>query len=228
MKPVVFDLGGTLMEYVGMPLCWTDYYETGFRQVAHGLSLSPSPADLERSAELMISFNPRVNPREVEYSPEHIFQSCLAHWRAPNLSFSRAAELFFEGLHLEPHIFPDVLPCLDQLKRAGYFLACLTDLPTAMPDGLFRRGISPLLEQLDLYVSSGTCGYRKPHRAGLDQIAKDAGVPVEDLIFIGDEEKDLLTAKRAGCRFLKIDREPGNSADLVTLEGLLEHPIFQK
>lgn len=30
MKIIVFDLGGTLMEYRGMPLNWSDYYEKGF------------------------------------------------------------------------------------------------------------------------------------------------------------------------------------------------------
>lgn len=30
MKVIVFDLGGTLMEYEGMPLNWSNYYEQGF------------------------------------------------------------------------------------------------------------------------------------------------------------------------------------------------------
>ena len=37
MKPktntVIFDLGGTLMEFEGMPSCWTDYYVQGFKYV---------------------------------------------------------------------------------------------------------------------------------------------------------------------------------------------------
>ena len=29
-KAIVFDLGGTLMEFAGMPLNWSDYYIGGF------------------------------------------------------------------------------------------------------------------------------------------------------------------------------------------------------
>lgn len=30
IKSAVFDIGGTLMEYKGMPCIWVDYYENGF------------------------------------------------------------------------------------------------------------------------------------------------------------------------------------------------------
>lgn len=32
-KAIVFDLGGTLMEYTGMPLNWNDYYICGFENL---------------------------------------------------------------------------------------------------------------------------------------------------------------------------------------------------
>lgn len=30
IKVIVFDIGGTLMEYRNMPLSWLDYYKKGF------------------------------------------------------------------------------------------------------------------------------------------------------------------------------------------------------
>ena len=30
MKVIVFDLGGTLMQYVGMPHSWVEFYKKGF------------------------------------------------------------------------------------------------------------------------------------------------------------------------------------------------------
>lgn len=33
IKSAVFDIGGTLMEYKGMPCVWVDYYENGFLHV---------------------------------------------------------------------------------------------------------------------------------------------------------------------------------------------------
>ena len=33
MKVVVFDLDGTLMQYVGMPYSWEDFYYKGFEEI---------------------------------------------------------------------------------------------------------------------------------------------------------------------------------------------------
>lgn len=34
MRAIVFDLGGTLMQYAGMPHSWVDFYRQGFESVA--------------------------------------------------------------------------------------------------------------------------------------------------------------------------------------------------
>lgn len=33
MKVIVFDLGGTLMQYVGMPYSWVEFYTKGFEMI---------------------------------------------------------------------------------------------------------------------------------------------------------------------------------------------------
>jgi len=33
LKVVVFDLGGTLMQYAGMPYSWVDFYIKGFETI---------------------------------------------------------------------------------------------------------------------------------------------------------------------------------------------------
>ena len=38
-KAIVFDLGGTLMEYEGMPLDWSDYYYRGFKKINENFGL---------------------------------------------------------------------------------------------------------------------------------------------------------------------------------------------
>ena len=72
-----------------------------------------------------------------------------------------------------------------------------------------------------MYVSSGTCGFRKPNPAGLRQIAAHFSAAMEALVFIGDEDKDAATASRAGCSFLRIDRSGRGSAGcLHSLDAL--------
>ena len=206
MKVIVFDLGGTLMEYAGMPNSWVDYYTQGFEAINEKYNLCASELDIMESVSALKEFNPRVNCREEEYSPEYIFSKVLEHWK-DHVSIEKCINTFFEGLNLKAMIYPDTIPALEKLKSMGYTIATLTDLPTAMPEALFKKDISNLLGYFDLYVSSQSCGFRKPNCKGLQQISEYFRVPITELIFIGDEEKDRKTAVNAGCHFVLINRK---------------------
>lgn len=80
MKVAVFDLGGTLMEFKGMPPVWIDYYKTGFENVNKALGLNLTEEEINHSVEIMTSYNPRVNYREIEVTPEEIFTSVISKW----------------------------------------------------------------------------------------------------------------------------------------------------
>ncbi len=200
------------MEYSGMPANWADYYMQGFQAVANACSISVSEKDLFLSVQILRQFNPRIFYREKEYTPDFIFTACLAHW--PELpKIALAISSFFDGLELKSFIYPDVIPNLIKFRQAGFYLAVLTDLPTAMPELYFQRDFHELLSFFDFYVSSLSCGYRKPNPYGLIQIASAFHETPKNLIFVGDEDKDQKTAERAGCRFLRIHRaEPVDTA----------------
>lgn len=212
MKIIVFDLGGTLMEYRGMPLNWSDYYEKGFRRIAERFSVAVTAEQLGKSSAVMRVWNPRICPRDEEVDPRLIFEQSLAGWDCP-IPVEEAIEAFFDGLELRAEIYPDVLPALRKLRAAGWTIAVLTDLPTAMPDEPFKRHIQELLPYFDCYVSSQSCGFRKPNPAGLYRIAGKYGVPAHELIFVGDEDKDERTARNAGCRFVRIMRREHEEMD---------------
>ena len=221
MNVIVFDLGGTLMEYVGMPHSWVDYYERGFSNINRKFGLNKNSEDIARSVELLKTFNPRVQYREEEYSPEYIFSRVLEHWKT-DVDVIDCVYAFYEGLRLNAVIYPDTLPVLQELKRREYRIAALTDLPTAMPDELFKQDIAGLLGYLDMYVSSMSCGFRKPNCTGLRLIAERFDVPITELVFTGDEEKDRLTAENAGCKFVRVDRKGGGGIrDMYELLDIL-------
>lgn len=208
VQAVVFDLGGTLMEYTGMPLSWVEYYPAGFEAVNRHFRCGADAEALNRSVEILRQYNPRVSHRETELAPERIFAKALAHWPHQPPA-AECAGIFFNGLTLKAEIYPDTLPTLKRLRESGIKTAALTDLPNAMPDSLFRKDIGPILAHLDLYVSSASCGYRKPNKHGLQMIAETFHLPMPQLLFVGDEEKDRQTAQNAGCRFALIDRQHG-------------------
>jgi putative hydrolase of the HAD superfamily len=220
-KVVIFDLGGTLMEYQGMPFSWVDYYELGFRQIAKDANVDIPDNKIMQSVEIMKSYNPRVNYRELEYSPQTIFREALSDWNV-TVEIENAICSFFQSIQLKPHIFEDTIPAINELHQNGYLVAALTDLPTAMPDDIFKRDIKEILNNIDLYVSSQSCGYRKPNKAGVSLIADAFNVNIKDLLLIGDEDKDSKTAQNAGCNFLLLNRKrPTQKAEIPNLCNLL-------
>lgn len=208
VRAVVFDLGGTLMEYGGMGLSWVDYYPAGFQAINEHFGCGADGEAFSRSVEIMRQYNPRVSHRETELAPEYIFEEALAHW-PHNPPAAECAEVFFGGLDLKAEIYPDTLPTLKKLRESSIKTAALTDLPNAMPDSLFQKDIGPILAYLDLYVSSASCAFRKPHKHGLQMIAEAFCLPMSQLLFVGDEEKDRQTAENAGCLFSQIHRRQG-------------------
>lgn len=225
-KVIVFDIGGTLMEYKNMPLSWLDFYKDGFRYVCSELSLSITENDIDKSFEVLKSYNPRINPREVDVTPEVIFSEATAHWQG-EFELSDVINKFYESMNLTAYIYPETLDFLDKLKVEGYIIAALTDVAIGMPDELHKSYFPELMPYFDMYVSSISCSYRKPNPKGLSDIAENFGVISSEMIMIGDEEKDIKTAKRFDCKSVLIDRRDrnanfGQDYTVTDLNGLWE------
>lgn len=224
IKVIGFDIGGTLMEYKDMPFCWLDYYENALDTAAEKLALPLTEERKNRTLEVLRSFNPKVNYREVDYTPEHIFGEACKEWDF-EFDLKRVIDEFFAAFCLTAYIYPDTLPVLGELKAKGYRIAALTDVATGMPDELHKSYIPELLPHFDLYVSSITCGWRKPNPKGLNEIAEHFGIAANEMIYIGDEPKDIKCAGRFGCRSVLIDRkssgaEFGQDFTVTDLNGL--------
>ena len=220
MKVVVFDLGGTLMQYVGMSHSWEDFYHKGFEEIIRKYRYSISQDAVEKSFQMLKEFNPRIHYREVEYSAEYIFTKILEPWHM-DIPVQSCIETFWSGLRLKAEIYPETINVLQKLKEKGCTIAALTDLPNAMPDEIFRRDISKLLGYFDYYVSSSAAGYRKPNCKGLQMISEKFAFPITELTFIGDEEKDRRTAMNANCKFILLQRTEKNEESIGNLNELL-------
>lgn len=210
MKAVVFDVGRTLMEYKNMPNVWTDFYQSNFEYIRKELTLNISDSDIEKSIEILRSYNPKIKYREIDYSPEIIFGEATAHWNCI-FSLNDIINSFYSSMNLTSYIYDETIPVLEKLKLEGYIIAVLTDVATGMPDELHKSYFTELMPYFDMYVSSISCGYRKPNPKGLQDIAEYFGISPTDMIYIGDEEKDIAAAKRFGCKSVLIDRKGENS-----------------
>ena len=95
-----------------------------------------------------------------------------------------------------------------------------------MPDELHKSYFPELMPYFDMYVSSQSCGFRKPNPEGVHQIAEYFRADGKHFIFVGDEPKDIKTAQNVGCRSVLIDRKNrdlhlGQDYTITTLDGLL-------
>lgn len=200
-----FDIGGTLMEYKDMPYCWLDFYEKALRHMRENLSLPLSDDKLKKAEEILRSYNPRINYRETDYSPEHIFGKITDDWDF-EFSLPDVINEFWLAFGLTPYMYPETEAVLGRLKANGIRIATLTDVASAMPDEMHKSYFQNLMPYFDLYVSSLSCGYRKPSPKGLEDISAYFNVSAQKIIFIGDEPKDIQTTKRFGCKSILIDR----------------------
>ena len=203
-KAVAFDLGGTLMEYKGMPLNWDEYYYRGFQNVNQLNELSLAEEDILNATKVLKEYNPRNCGREYEVAPEILFEEATAGWKKKT-SIGKIIDDFFSGMSLEACIFDYSAGIIKECKKKGLIVSCLTDLPNGMPDKMFRKSIITIDSLFDLYVSSQICGARKPNKKGLEYIADYFGIDVSDILFVGDEKKDENTALNAGCKFMYIE-----------------------
>lgn len=92
-------------------------------------------------------------------------------------------------------LFDGVVPLLDQLTEAGYFLAIAT--------GKGRRGLDKVLDALALrdYFHITRCADEtrsKPHPQMLHEILDYVGVTPAQALMVGDSEYDMLLATNAG------------------------------
>lgn len=191
------------MEYVGMPRNWSDYYICGFKKLNEILEFNLSESDLQESANKLKSYNPRISKREYEIKPEVIFNDVISNWEE-KADVNKVIEIFFDSLRLKANIYEYSIELLKKCRNLGFKTACLTDLPNGMPDYIFKPAVEKILPYFDLYVSSQICGVRKPNKGGICYIADVFEIREADILFVGDEEKDCLTALNAGCDFAYI------------------------
>ena len=223
IKVVVFDIGGTLMEYRDMPNSWVDFYPKAFDHVNEKLALGLTEDELEKSLEVLLTYNPRLHYRERDFSPEHIFKDVTADWKG-KFNINDVINAFFESMQLVPYLFPESIAVLEKLHEQGIKTAALTDVACGMPDEMQIGYFSDVMPYFDEYVSSVNCGYRKPSPVGLERIAERFGADKSEMIFVGDEEKDIKTADRFGCISVLIDRKHSgkNFGQAHTITALTE------
>jgi FMN phosphatase YigB (HAD superfamily) len=119
-----------------------------------------------------------------------------------------------EGIPLtDQDLHGDALLCLAALRERGLRLGAAGNMRVWHED--FLRA------HVDFVGSSARWGVEKPAAGFFAQVVEEAGVPVEEIAYVGDRvDNDVLPATAAGMTAVRIRR--GMHADVQTPDGVLE------
>ena len=220
-----FDVEHILVRY-NNPLNWKGLYEPALRRVLAAYQLPENPARLEAAVRILLKYNTRENPREYEVSSEVIFQEIFEAWGENHRDFSQAKSAFYGFFQAAAVCYEDAAQTLRELCARGIRLGFLTDVAYGMDDAYALQDIAQIAHFFSAGLTSTNVGFRKPNAAGYEHLARALGVAPCEMLFVGDEEKDILGANRAGMVPVLIHRSDtaknwGQAHTISNLDELL-------
>lgn len=88
-----------------------------------------------------------------------------------------------------------IVGLIDKLRTNGYKIGLLSNNDIATANKFRETGF---IDHFDAVVVSAEIGYSKPHHKAFEAFIKQLGVAADELIYIDDTEKSLVTAKEIG------------------------------
>ena len=133
----------------------------------------------------------------------------------------RAFEMIRPGFHLEKEraarrtngvadgfgiedLYPDVAPCLRQLRAEGYIIGVAANQPAE-----FEECFRSLLLPVDIVLSSSSLQVEKPSPQFFAAIAEACGCRSREIAYVGDRlDNDVIPAMAAGMAAVFLRRGP--------------------
>ncbi len=230
IKAIVFDIGGTLVEYK-IPLNWSELCSPAFECVADRCGYIFSEDDYNHAARVLARYNARINPREYEVSSNQIFSEIMSGMGLPMEDIEKVKFHFYSYFRQDVHLYKEVKETLKRLSDQGILLGTLSDVAYGMDNVYALEDISEVIKYIDYPLTSNDVGYRKPRAEGLKLLSEKMHIPVEEMAFVGDEEKDVMCAVNAGAYPVLINRGDsaknyGQNKEIHSLDELLINHKF--
>lgn len=210
IRAIGFDLGDTLLSYRDTPMSWVALYPEALTAVAKSCQAQPTADQLDRAMEILTQHNTRVVPRTEEIPAEKIFYSILKAWALdPNQHIDAAIQAYFTFFQQRMSPYPETVSVLVTLRAKGFPTGILTDVPYGMPRMFVQRDIAGagITDWFEVLLTSVEVGVRKPDPTGYLELAKRLNVEPSQMLYIGNEAKDVIGARRAGALSVFLDRD---------------------
>lgn len=211
IKAVSFDIGHTLVRYQN-PLNWKSLYGPALEQVAEKCGMDLTDEYRKAAVTILTKYNTRENPREREVTSDRIFTEIFDAWKQPYDKLESAKVAFYRFFQADAVCYEDVVETLRYLRSVGVKMGALTDVAYGMDNSFALQDIATIQPYFDVILTSVDVGYRKPNAAGFLMLLKVLGVSPSQMLYVGDEQKDIVGANALGIVSVLIDRH-GTSAD---------------
>lgn len=165
-----------------------------------------------KSSEILAEYNTRIHPRVVEINCDVIFKRIIDEAGLPDtLDLNNFEDGFFAYFSKnKQEFYYDTEKTLLKLKELKYRIGYLTDVPyrqKRLSDESSKLILEKLISISSIYISSVDVGYRKPAIHGFLELASRMNCKVGEIIYIGNEEKDIIGSKNAGMVSCLISRD---------------------
>ena len=197
IKAVGFDIGHTLVKHKPL-LSWKAYYPDVLRQVIRACQIEEDASKLDLAAAVLSKYNTRENYREHEVSSNVIFGEIFDAWGESHEKLHIAKKVFYDFFQADVVCFDDAASTLEALASKGVLLGFLSDAAYGMDNEYLLRDIEEIRHYFDAGFTSVDVGFRKPHPQGFKMLAEAFGVPPAQILYVGDEEKDVVGANNFG------------------------------
>ena len=187
VKAVMFDLDGTLVNTAP--------------EIAYAANQMLGALNLPNKSPLQIA-------RYIGEGAQMLVKRCVANGaltEPDEALLNDAQALFFE--HYAQNVtssqpYHGALETLDQLKRTGFKLACVTNKPEKFTLPLLSA--TGLMDFFEVVVSGDTLPKKKPDPMQLHHICKKLDVLETESMLVGDSDTDVVAAHAAGCYIVTV------------------------
>ena len=205
IKAICFDLGETLI-FSGHPLSWSSHYRNALEKGFLTINWTPSDKDFMDCIKILTKYNTRENPRENEITSNIIFDEIMEILEIGLLEKNILENSFFEYFQQSNQLYDDTHKVLEQIKAYKLKTGILTDVPYGRVKGFVAEDIDIINKNIDIIITSVDVGYRKPNITGYKFLSKKLGTQTDEMVYIGNEEKDIIGANNAGIISVLINR----------------------
>jgi FMN phosphatase YigB (HAD superfamily) len=101
-------------------------------------------------------------------------------------------------------LYPDAVPCLSALREQGYKVLVAGNQPVEAEAALTKLNLPA-----DVIATSAGWGVAKPNPVFFQKVIDAAGVPAEEIAYVGDRlDNDVLPSRAAGMTAVFVRRGP--------------------